>query len=269
MEIESAEVVAMTPGQLVQAVSLAMHVPEETIVQHDRNLAIGGLRTMGGRGRSAPTVTPIDAARLLVATLGSMRNKDSVATVKAFEQTTYELPASLEELTARLRNENAVLLGREPAMLPTFTRTFDPVIDGLPPDHNFIEGVAALIEEASGPVGDRAEYRERFANIFIRCESSPFLRGSIGSKRVVARYRPKEGADKKAGGAETSELGKYAAIYGVFQERRAPGSAMILLGRAFREDGLNFKSTQDTLREFWSGPKNVRENSKVKARGIR
>lgn len=258
----------MTPGQLVQAVSLATGVSEETVVQHDRNLAVAGLRTRGGRGRSAPAVIAIDAARLLVAILGSMRNKDSEATVKAFEQTAYEAPTSLEELQARLRNENAVLLGREPTMLPNFTRTFDPVIDRLPQDHNFIEGVAAFIEEASGPIGDRAECRERFANIFIGCESSPFLRGSIRSKRVTARYTPKESAEKKTRGAEASELGKYAGIYGVFQERRVPGSTIILLGRAFRDDGLNFKSTQDTLREFWPRPKNAPESLKVKAKGM-
>jgi hypothetical protein len=152
-------------------------------------------------------------------------------------------------------------------MLPNFTRTFDPVIDRLPQDHNFIEGVAAFIEEASRPIGDRAQYLERFANIFIGCESCPFLCGSISRKGDVARYTPKEGVDEKPRGAEASELGKYAGIYGVFQERSVPGSAIILLGRAFREDGLNFKSTQDTLREFWSRPKKTPDSLKVKAEG--
>src|ERR1035437_2530914 len=77
----------LTPGQLVNAVAIALNVPVETIVQHDRNLVVAGLRTKGGRGHSAPKVTPLDAARLVTAVLGSVRIVDSVATVRLFEQT--------------------------------------------------------------------------------------------------------------------------------------------------------------------------------------
>ena len=66
----------MTPGQLVKAVSIALDVPEETVVQHDRNLVVAGLRTTGARGINAPPVTYQDAARLFVATLASIRTKD-------------------------------------------------------------------------------------------------------------------------------------------------------------------------------------------------
>ena len=60
----------MTPGELVKAISIALDVPEETVVQHDRNLAVAGLRTTGARGRNAPHVTYLDAARVIVAMLG-------------------------------------------------------------------------------------------------------------------------------------------------------------------------------------------------------
>ena len=75
----------MTPGQLVKAMSIALNTPLETVTQHDRNLAIAGLRTTGARGRNAPHVTTLDAARLLAAILGSIRTMDSVVTVEGLE----------------------------------------------------------------------------------------------------------------------------------------------------------------------------------------
>ena len=75
----------MTPGQLVQAMSIALNTPLETVTQHDRNLAVAGLRTTGARGRNAPHVTTLDAARLLAAILGSIRTMDSVVTVEGLE----------------------------------------------------------------------------------------------------------------------------------------------------------------------------------------
>ena len=76
----------MTPGQLVKAVAIALDVPEETVVQHDRNLAVAGLRTTGGRGRSAPEVTHRDAARLVASILGSVKVKDSASVVERLDQ---------------------------------------------------------------------------------------------------------------------------------------------------------------------------------------
>jgi hypothetical protein len=84
----------MTPGQLVKAVAIALDVPEETVTQHDRNLVVAGLRTKGGRGRSAPAVTPMDAARLFVATLASIRIRDSAEVVRSFENTEFSPPMS-------------------------------------------------------------------------------------------------------------------------------------------------------------------------------
>src|SRR5215510_6378080 len=89
----------MTAGQCVKAISIALEVPEETVVQHDRNLVVAGLRTKGGRGRSAPEVTPLDAARLLAATLGSIRAKDSVETVEAFERAQFDPSRPTYEVT--------------------------------------------------------------------------------------------------------------------------------------------------------------------------
>jgi hypothetical protein len=70
-----------TPRELIRAVAEALGVPEPTVVVHDRNLALAGLRTMAGRGRAAAKMTATDAANLVVATAGSMNVKDSAKTV--------------------------------------------------------------------------------------------------------------------------------------------------------------------------------------------
>jgi hypothetical protein len=102
---------AMTPGQLVHAVSIALDIPEETVVQHDRNLVVAGLRTKGGRGRSAPDVTPLDAARLLIAALASIRIKDSVEAVLAFERAIFEPGKSLAEMAIDWRKRGLIRPG--------------------------------------------------------------------------------------------------------------------------------------------------------------
>jgi|SRR6516164_7038497 hypothetical protein len=116
----------MTPGQLVKAVSIALQVPEETVVVHDRNLVVAGLRTKSGRGPSAAKVTPHDAARLLVATLGSARSKDSVHTVREFE-------------TAVFRSDPFGFIAN----------IEHPALAELPDGHNFIEALTSLIKAAS------------------------------------------------------------------------------------------------------------------------
>ena len=60
-----------TPGELVHIVAHVLGISEATVVQHDRNLTAGGLRTKGGRGPSAAHVTSLDAANLLIAICGA------------------------------------------------------------------------------------------------------------------------------------------------------------------------------------------------------
>jgi hypothetical protein len=205
----------MTPGQLVKAVSLALDVPEETVVQHDRNLVVAGLRTTGARGRNAPSVTPLDAARLLVAVLASVRTKDSVDTVRAFEKTRFEA-----ERTSKF---------------------FDQAILALPPSHNLIEAITALITEASLPVTNLDDHLDRFAPLIIRCHS-PEVAALIGIVLGDAHYRSAKVSERR--------VMAYAEYYGMKQSREVFGVAIMLLGRAFREDGLNFASKKDALQDF-------------------
>jgi hypothetical protein len=169
--------------------SVALDVPEETVVQHDRNLVMAGLRTKGGRGRSAPEVTPLDAARLLVATLASFRTKDSVATVKQFERAVFEPPDRPRTISFRgfkLHDGGA-------SDASTF---LDRAIASLPPTHNFIEALAALIADASRPVEDFEAFLKRFARIGVTC-SSPSGRATIGGTRFVRYLIPIVGASKR------------------------------------------------------------------------
>jgi hypothetical protein len=77
-----------TPGQLVQAMATTLGLPLETVTQYDRQLAEGGLRSKGGRGTSAATVTACDAANLLIAIAASPlvgpTVKEAVRTCEAY-----------------------------------------------------------------------------------------------------------------------------------------------------------------------------------------
>jgi hypothetical protein len=213
----------MTPGQLVKAVSIALDVPEETVVQHDRNLAVAGLRTTGARGRNAPHVTHLDAARLLLATLGSVRTKDSVETIKAFESVILSLGPS-----DRITN-----LG----------------MAKLPRRHNFIEALASLIGEASGPLSaDRAEHLlKQMGNMEI-CMSVPktgawILRaeGERPGEQInyyfgpsyLDRPGPLSEEDKKY-----AKYGRPMLSSGIKQSRSMSGNVILMLGHAFRENDL-------------------------------
>lgn len=243
----------MTPGQLVKAVSLALNVPAETVVQHDRNLVLAGLRTKGGRGRSAPEVIPLDAARLFVATLASIKVRNSDEVVLAFEKTEFSAPMSDADFAAQY--PQAGPLPKFFEVLHSTEKFSDPAVMGLGPQHNFVEAIASLIAEASSPINDCEQYLERFAPIWILCEW-PWASANIshwGFKGSRAGYRlPFKASPKKSaqGREETPLYARYAARYGVTQRREATGTAIILLGRAFRENGLNFKTTKDAVADL-------------------
>src|SRR4051794_40956791 len=78
------EAALATPKQLVECVASALGVEEATVIVHDRNLAVAGLRTMGGRGRAAARMTARDAANLLIAVAGAEQVRDSARAVQDF-----------------------------------------------------------------------------------------------------------------------------------------------------------------------------------------
>jgi len=78
-----------SPGELVRKLSELLGIAERTIVLHDRNLVVAGLRSKGGRGTSAARMTARDAAHLLVAVLGSSHVKNSAETVRRYKETRF------------------------------------------------------------------------------------------------------------------------------------------------------------------------------------
>src|SRR5882757_6036910 len=75
------------PSELTEVVSEATGVPLATVVDIDRRLVKAKLRTKGGRGLNAARMTPLDAARLLTAVLGSSQAYVSVDAVERYSQT--------------------------------------------------------------------------------------------------------------------------------------------------------------------------------------
>lgn len=74
----------VTSLKLADVVAGALGLPVGTVVQHLRNLQKDGRISYVGRGRGAAQMEPGDAARLLIAVVGSDLVKDSVATLDAY-----------------------------------------------------------------------------------------------------------------------------------------------------------------------------------------
>ena len=73
-----------TSVEMADKVADALGVGRQSVLHHLRNLGVRKLITYHGRGRHAAGMTPLDAARLTIAVVGSPLVKDSVATVEQF-----------------------------------------------------------------------------------------------------------------------------------------------------------------------------------------
>lgn len=73
-----------TPGQMVKCAAKVLGLPEMTMTQIDRELAISGLRTKGGRGRSAATMNSRDVANLLIGANSGGMVKDTAEAVRSY-----------------------------------------------------------------------------------------------------------------------------------------------------------------------------------------
>ncbi len=159
-----------SPGQLVQAFADALSVPKSTPLVHDRHLVVAGLRSKHGRGRGAARVTPGDAARLLVAIMGSATLEDSVATVERY--------AATEAAASEAGGHPYAGLGIAE-------------LERLPRDHSFIDAIEALI--ASAAAGSLAammdEWRAgtRATRVMVAplIEVSVLVVGTLGELRIA------------------------------------------------------------------------------------
>jgi hypothetical protein len=116
------------PSELTEVVSEATGVPLATVVDIDRRLVKAKLRTKGGRGLNAARMTPLDAARLLTAVLGSSQAYVSVDAVERYSQTRVD----------KARSSNTLFEAAKIDDLAT-----------LPSRHGFVDALEALISSAS------------------------------------------------------------------------------------------------------------------------
>jgi hypothetical protein len=118
-----------TPGQLVEAMAISLGIPVATVIQYDRQLAESGLRSRGGRGRSAAAITARDAANLLIAIaaspLAGPTVKEAVRTCEAY--------GSLKAL-------------QRASWIDRFPKFGLPTLASLPPGHSLGEALTTLID---------------------------------------------------------------------------------------------------------------------------
>ena len=117
-----------TPAQLLNAIASATGVPLPTLVDIDRKLVKGELRTKGGRGLSAAHMTALDAARLLTAILASPQANTSVEAVERYGQTHPDKTRSSDTSFGAVKLDD---------------------LAGLPARHSFVDALEALIDSAS------------------------------------------------------------------------------------------------------------------------
>ncbi|HEX3885363.1 MAG TPA: hypothetical protein VHW66_22105 [Stellaceae bacterium] len=89
-----------SPAQLVRRLSETTGVSFATVTDLDRRLVKASLRSKGGRGLHAARVTPLDAARLLTAILGSGHANLAVGAVDRYALTLPDRARSSEKLFA-------------------------------------------------------------------------------------------------------------------------------------------------------------------------
>lgn len=154
--------------ELVDAVAALTGREEASVRLFARTLREAGLMTQGGRGRSAPHMTSLDAARLLIGIMvGS--------------------PTRAVELCQEIGKLQLVTFTERDEGSPTVTELCE-----LPEVHSFEDALSALISGAH-PAGYLSRFvdRERTPSFTVTIQL-PYLRGSIRTFDNVAEYWPPE-----------------------------------------------------------------------------
>jgi hypothetical protein len=151
-----------TPAELMNAVSDATGVPLATVVDIDRKLVKAKLRTKFGRGLYAARMTPLDAARLLTAVLGSPQANAAADAVERYALTSPDKTRSSDKLFAAAKLDD---------------------LPALPARHSFVDGLTALIASASmGSLAKILSASEQGCSI----EIFAFTRATRGRIRIAS-----------------------------------------------------------------------------------
>ncbi|MBT1516813.1 hypothetical protein KIP88_41135 [Bradyrhizobium sp. SRL28] len=182
-----------TPGQLVECVASALNVPQATVVLYDRVLAEKGLRSKGGRGKSAAKVTVEDAANLLIAIAGTSSGGIATAarTVELYSGLRYQKRSSWKDLIS----------DETPADLVEAAKTIQetdfltvPGMEGLGSNHSFRDGLVALIEAVrQQKISFKKREASDWARAYVSLEGPSFIDAGISVDltnypRAYAKY---------------------------------------------------------------------------------
>ena len=213
-----------TPAQLMKVVSDATGVTLATIVDIDRRLVKGKLRTKHGRGLHAAQMTPLDSARLLTAVLASAQANASVEAVERYTQTRVDKARSSERLFGRIKIED---------------------LNALPASHSFVDGLATLIASASTGALAKLLY-ESPVRWLPRIEVFAFTGAARGRIRIaemrdggaaIVEYIPAPTEAKQARGKKTRhgrDAGESAGD--LEQSRRVTEQTILMVAEVLGQD---------------------------------
>jgi hypothetical protein len=143
----------------------------------------------------------------------------------------------------------------------------DAAIKNLPSGHNFIEALAGVIADASLTITDLPSFLKRFGDLSVSC-STPFAAAAIGGLAAgIAHYSVPHREIGNRTAQESEEFGPY--LSGIHQDRRVFGTAIMLLGSAFREGKPRYANARKAyLAGFGTTSKKASTSSKQKINKI-
>jgi hypothetical protein len=217
-----------SPAQLVRCFSEATGVSLATITDLDRRLLQRSLRSKGGRGPHAARVTPLDAARLLTAILGSAQANLAAVAVDRYAGTQVDLHRSSEKIFA---NSGLSDLAR------------------LPARHSFVDGLEHLITSAiTGALAAMIENTEdQFTPPSI--EIFAYTQATCGRIRLAGlpngmvvniEYVPARGSKGRSTKIAGRGIAGASEIAGdLEQSRRVTERTILAIAKLFAEESIN------------------------------
>jgi hypothetical protein len=127
-------------GKLIELVAGMFGLPKDGVAYAWRRLREEGVIITAGRGRSAPPVSALDAAHLVIATVADLPPKDTIEAWRTYAQ------AKALFLDPRTGDLGSLSWSFKHSELAGFDV---PALTNLPAGHTFAEALAALITAAS------------------------------------------------------------------------------------------------------------------------
>jgi hypothetical protein len=222
-----------SPGDLYNVIAPLLGVSPATVRAHDLALVRAGLRTSGGRGRSAAKMTSRDAASLTIVTMASNSLRDTVATFNDFAGLQTKKRWSLVGQDSPIQ-----ALGER----HTFLEAFTAIIDGVRSDR--IE----IAQHPRGEIRTRRHFGENPIDIRISLYM-PHCYASIsflGPKDTIIERRGYTGGGDRSG-SETINM-----------ERTYTIDDRTLYALSCRLNDRELKTEEELRKEMMTARKNAR-----------